>query len=217
MRFSALDVPGPVLVEIEPLGDERGLFARSFCEREFAAAGLPTRFPQWNISVNRCRGTVRGMHFQAPPHEEAKLVRCTHGAIHDVVIDLRAASTTFGLAAAVTLSRENRAALFVPAGFAHGFQTLEDDTEVLYAMSAEYVPDAARGVRWTDPAFQVKWPLPVSVNFRSRPPVPGLGGGIGMMRIQQSRLERIRTPALRITAGSHDSLPPQSSWERLWR
>jgi len=157
------------------------------------------------------------MHFQAPPHEDAKLVRCTHGAIHDVVIDLRAASTTFGLAAAVTLSRENRAALFVPAGFAHGFQTLDDDTEVLYAMSAEYVPDAARGVRWTDPAFQVKWPLPVSVNFRSRPPVPGLGGGIGMMRIQQSRLERIRTPALRITAGSHDSLPPQSSWERLWR
>ena len=180
MRFSPLDVPGPVLVEIEPLGDERGLFARSFCEREFAAAGLPTRFPQWNISVNRCRGTVRGMHFQAPPHEEAKLVRCTHGAIHDVVIDLRAASTTFGLAAAVMLSRENRAALFVPTGFAHGFQTLEDDTEVLYAMSAEYVPDAARRTLGRS-CLSGEMAVACIRHFRSRPPVFGLGGGIGMM------------------------------------
>lgn len=163
MRFRTLDIPGPVLVEIEPHTDERGFFARSYCEQEFAAAGLPIRFPQSNISFNLRRGTVRGMHFQTAPHEEPKLVRCTQGAIHDVVIDLRPGSASHCRAVAVTLTRENRIALYVPPGFAHGFQTLEDDTEVLYAMGEIYVPRAAAGVRWDDPAFSVRWPLPISV------------------------------------------------------
>ena len=163
MRFKQLEVPGPVLIEIEPRADERGFFARSFCATEFAAAGLPTRFPQHNISFNHRCGTVRGMHFQRSPHEEPKLVRCTAGAIHDVVLDLRPASATFGYSVAVRLSRENRAVLYIPSGFAHGFQTLEDDTEVFYVMATEYVAAAASGVRWNDPAFNVCWPLPVSV------------------------------------------------------
>jgi dTDP-4-dehydrorhamnose 3,5-epimerase len=163
MRFKHLEIPGPVLIEIEARGDERGFFARSFCDVEFAAAGLPTRFVQHNISFNYRRGTVRGMHFQSAPYEEPKLVRCTAGAIHDVALDLRSGSTTFGRSVAVRLSEENHAALYIPAGFAHGFQTLEDDTEVFYAMATEYVAAAAGGVRWNDPAFNLCWPLPVSV------------------------------------------------------
>lgn len=163
MRFSALPIKGPVLVEVEPTNDERGFFARIFCEKEFAAAGLPVRFPQANISFNHRRGTLRGMHFQAFPHEESKLVRCARGSIHDVIIDLRGSSPTLGRSVAVTLSEVNNAALFVPPGFAHGFQTLEDNTEVLYFMGADYVPQAAAGVRWDDPAFGIAWPLPVSM------------------------------------------------------
>lgn len=163
MRFEPLTIPGPVLVVPDPHVDVRGLFARSFCEAEFAAAGLPVRFPQHNISFNHRAGTVRGMHYAAAPHRESKLVRCTAGVIHDVAVDLRAGSATFGQAVSATLSASSHAALYIPPGFAHGFQTLQDDTEVLYLMGAVYDQAAARGLRWNDPLFSVSWPLPVSV------------------------------------------------------
>lgn len=163
MIFHAVSLPGAVLIEIERREDERGFFARTFCEREFAAAGLPTHFPQSNVSFNRTRGTVRGMHFQRAPHEEPKLVRCTRGAIYDQIVDLRPDSTTFRKSFGAELSEENRSALYVPPGFAHGFQTLQDGSEVLYMMGEYYVADAAAGVRWNDPAFNLSWPLPISV------------------------------------------------------
>jgi len=163
MRFSPLDIPGLVLVDIEPHADERGFFARSFCVHEFAAAGLPTCFPQENLSFNTREGTVRGMHYAAPPHAEGKLVRCTFGAIHDVVIDLRPHSPHYCRSVGITLSRDRYAALYIPPGFAHGFQTLSDRTEVLYHMETSHAPDAARGVRWNDPVFSILWPMPVTV------------------------------------------------------
>lgn len=163
MKFQPLSLPGAVLVEIAPLSDERGFFARSFCEEEFAAAGLPTRFPQMNLSSNKSKGTVRGMHFQAPPHEEPKLVRCIRGAIHDVIIDLRRQSPTYCQSLGVELNEDNHAGLYVPPGFAHGFQTLADSSVVLYMMGTAYHSESARGVRWNDPAFSVTWPLPISV------------------------------------------------------
>ncbi len=159
MRFVATPLTGAVLVEIEPNRDERGLFARTFCRDEFAAAGLPGEFVQASVSHNLKRGTLRGLHYQAPPHEEPKLVRCTRGAIHDVIVDLRRASPTHCRWFAVELSAENRRALYVPPGFAHGFQTLVDDTEILYQMAERYVADLARGVRWNDPAFAIDWPI----------------------------------------------------------
>lgn len=163
MIFHALSLPGAVLIEIERREDERGFFARTFCEREFAAAGLPTRFPQSNVSFNRVRGTVRGMHFQRAPYDEPKLVRCTRGVIYDQIIDLRPDSPTFRRAFGAELSEDNRTALYVPPGFAHGFQTLQDRSEVLYMMGEFYVANAAAGVRWNDPAFDLSWPLPISV------------------------------------------------------
>ncbi len=162
MRFTALPLPGAVLVGLEPHRDERGLFARSFCEREFAAAGLPTAWPQMNISGNARAGTLRGMHFQHPPYEEPKLVRCVRGAILDVIIDLRPGSATRGQHVSVRLDSKNGDALYVPPGFAHGFQTLMDDTEVLYLMGAMFESAAQDGVRWDDPAFGIAWPLPVA-------------------------------------------------------
>jgi dTDP-4-dehydrorhamnose 3,5-epimerase len=162
MRFTALPLPGAVLVRLEPHRDERGFFARSFCEQEFAAAGLPTAWPQMNISFNARAGTVRGMHFQHPPHEEPKLVRCVRGAIQDVIIDLRPGSATLGQHVSARLDADNGDALYVPPGFAHGFQTLADDTEVLYLMGAMFEPAAQDGVRWDDPAFGIAWPLPVA-------------------------------------------------------
>lgn len=163
MRFEELPLAGAVLVQIEPHADERGLFARTFCEREFAAAGLPSRYPQMNLSFNHVAGTVRGLHFQIAPDEEPKLVRCTQGAIHDIIVDLRRDSPTYCQAIGFDLSAANRSALYIPPGFAHGFQTLEDASEVLYLMGNYFSPESARGVRWDDPAFRISWPKPISV------------------------------------------------------
>jgi dTDP-4-dehydrorhamnose 3,5-epimerase len=144
----------PVLSE-----DERGWFGRVRCEEEFADRGLETRFVQTSLSFNRRRGVLRGMHFQAPPREEAKLVRCVRGAIHDVIVDLRPDSSTFLDHFSAHLSGQNRRALYVPKGFAHGFQALEDETEVLYEISEFYSPELARGFRWNDSTFGIQWPV----------------------------------------------------------
>jgi dTDP-4-dehydrorhamnose 3,5-epimerase len=156
--FKATKLEGAILIEPERREDERGYFARTFCEREFAEHGLCSRFVQCNTSFNRRKGTLRGMHFQAAPHEEAKLVSCTRGAIYDVIIDLRPDSPTLHQHISETLSPDNGKMLYIPEGFAHGFQTLVDDTEVFYQMSEFYYPESARGVRWNDPAFQIEWP-----------------------------------------------------------
>src|ERR1041385_102965 len=156
--FTPLPLSGAYLVELEPRADERGFFARSFCEREFAANGLPVRFPQDNISRNHRAGTLRGMHFQVAPHREAKLVRVGRGAIHDVIVDLRPTSPTHLEWLGVELSAENGRALFVPEGFAHGFITLADETDVHYQMTEFYRPDGARALRWNDPRIGIRWP-----------------------------------------------------------
>ena len=159
LQFIPTDLAGLMIVAIEAREDERGLFARTFCRDEFRAAGLPDVFVQCNISFNAHAGTLRGMHFQAEPYEEEKLVRCTVGAIFDVSVDLRPGSATYGRWQGVELTQTNRRALFVPGGFAHGFVTLTDGAEVFYQMSTPYVAEAARGVRWNDPAFAIKWPI----------------------------------------------------------
>jgi dTDP-4-dehydrorhamnose 3,5-epimerase len=161
MIFTPTRLAGLWLVEIEPRVDERGHFARTWCAREFAEHGLDTRLAQASVSFNRRRGTLRGMHFQHPPHAEVKLVRCTRGALWDVAIDLRPDSPTYCGWQGFELTAENAAALYIPEGFAHGFQTLADDTEVFYQMSTFYAPEAAAGVRYDDPAFGIDWPLPV--------------------------------------------------------
>lgn len=158
MIFHPTELDGAWVIELERLEDERGFFARSFSRDEFEARGLDARVVQCNVSFNKKRGTLRGMHYQVAPHAEVKLVRCTAGALHDVIIDLRPASPTFKRHVGVVLSADNRRTLYVPEGFAHGFQTLEDDTEVCYQVSAPYQPSAARGVRWNDPAFGIVWP-----------------------------------------------------------
>jgi dTDP-4-dehydrorhamnose 3,5-epimerase len=158
MRFIATDIPGAYLLELEPFHDERGMFARIWCEEELAEHGLTSSLSQCSISRNTRAGTLRGLHFQGPPHEEAKLVRCTRGAIYDVVLDLRADSPAHGTWFAAELTAENGSGLYVPEGCAHGFQTLVDDTEVLYLISRPYVPAAATGVRWDDSAFAIAWP-----------------------------------------------------------
>jgi dTDP-4-dehydrorhamnose 3,5-epimerase len=163
MIFSETKLPGAYLIEPQRLADERGFFARTWCRREFEAHGLDASLAQCNISFNRQAGTLRGMHYQVAPSAEAKLVRCTMGAIYDVIIDLRPGSPTFLQHIGVELTVENRAMLFIPEGFAHGFQTLADSTEVSYQMSEFYAPEHARGVRWDDPAFGIVWPLPVSI------------------------------------------------------
>jgi dTDP-4-dehydrorhamnose 3,5-epimerase len=151
---------GACVIELDRLGDERGFFARSFDRDEFAAHGLKSDFVQCNVSFNGKRGTLRGLHYQASPHEEAKLVRCTRGAIFDVIVDLRKVSGTYLQWIGVELTAENHRMLYVPEGFAHGFQTLEDASEVFYQMSEVFRPEAARGVRWNDPALGITWPLP---------------------------------------------------------
>ena len=158
MIFRSTAIGGVWIVEPEGHVDERGLFARTWCAREFAEHGLADCFVQGSVSHNPRRGTLRGLHYQAEPHAEAKLVRCTRGAIYDVALDLREQSPTFRQHVGVVLDAANRLALYVPEGCAHGFQTLEDDTEVLYQMSAFHAPEAARGVRWDDPAFAIPWP-----------------------------------------------------------
>jgi dTDP-4-dehydrorhamnose 3,5-epimerase len=171
--FHATEIPGVVVVDIERREDERGFFARTFCREEFAAQGMVTEFVQCSISYNRRRGTLRGMHFQAEPYGEAKLVRCSRGAIFDVALDLRPQSPAFKRWVGVELNDENGRMLYLPKGCAHGFQTLVDDSEVLYHISEFYHPEASAGVRWDDPAFGIKWPLDaaasLSVSDRLRP------------------------------------------------
>lgn len=158
MRFRETGLDGAWLVEPEPAEDERGLFARTWCEREFAQHGIVARFVQCSTSFNRLANTLRGMHYQAPPAEEEKLVRCTRGAIFDVIVDLRRDSATRLRWFGAELSADNRMALYIPKGFAHGFKTLADASEVYYEISAFYDPAVARGVRWNDPAFGIRWP-----------------------------------------------------------
>ena len=160
MRFQPLALEGLVLVSPERRPDERGYFARTFCEDEFAAHGLPARFPQANASFNARRGTLRGLHWQEAPFPEGKLVRCVRGAVLDVAVDIRAGSATRGRWVGLELSAANGDALYIPPGFAHGFQTLHDETELAYLMTERYHGDLARGLRWDDPALGIAWPLP---------------------------------------------------------
>lgn len=163
MRFIPTSLAGAYVIEPEPISDERGFFARTWCHTEFADHGLNPNLVQCNISYNKKRGTLRGMHYQKAPHAEAKLVRCTQGALYDVIIDLRKGSDTFAQWFGVELTAQNRKALYVPEGFAHGFITLQDDTEVLYQMSEFFHAESAAGVRWDDPAIRISWPGSISV------------------------------------------------------
>ncbi len=163
MNFSETPLPGVFLIDVEPREDERGFFARTFCRREFEEHGLESNLVQCSLSFNRLRGTIRGVHFQRSPWQEVKLVRCTAGAIFDVIIDLRADSPTFLKYFTVELSAANRRTLYVPKNVAHGFQTLADATEVTYQMTEFYAPSSGTGLRWNDPLFAVPWPLPASV------------------------------------------------------
>jgi len=158
MKFHETKLPGMFEIHLEPLGDERVFFARSWCQHEFELHGLNPVTVQCNISFNEKQGTLRGLHYQAEPHPEAKVVRCTQGSIYDVVVDLRAQSPTFKKWVGLSLSAANRRMIYVPEGFAHGFLTLEDRTEIFYQMSEFYHPELSRGVRWDDPAFQIAWP-----------------------------------------------------------
>lgn len=158
MLFTEIELAGAFVVELERREDDRGFFARAWCEDEFAAQGLDTRVSQCNLSFNERQGTLRGMHYQVAPHAEVKVVRCTQGAVYDVIVDLRPGSPTYRRWTAVELSAENRRLLYVPEGFAHGYQTLEDATETFYQVSVPYTPEAERGVRWDDPAFSIEWP-----------------------------------------------------------
>jgi dTDP-4-dehydrorhamnose 3,5-epimerase len=167
MIFTESTLAGAYTIELIRLQDERGFFARTYCAAEFAARGLPAEMPQCSVSFNQRKGTLRGLHFQAPPHAEDKLVRCTAGAIFDVIVDLRAASPTWGRWFGTELTADNRRSLFIPKGFAHGFITLCEDTEVLYMISVPYVPGFDRGVRWNDPALAIDWPIePVHIAAR---------------------------------------------------
>ena len=163
MRFIEMNLPGSYVLDLEPKPDERGFFARTFCVREFEVYGLKPTVAQCNLSSNHRRGTVRGMHYQIAPATEAKLVRCTRGAIYDVIIDLRPDSPTYLRHVGVELSADNRRAVYVPEMFAHGYQTLTDDVEVLYQVSEFYTPAAERGIRYDDPGFAIAWPLPVHI------------------------------------------------------
>jgi dTDP-4-dehydrorhamnose 3,5-epimerase len=174
MIFTETRLAGAYLLEPERIGDERGFFARTWCRDEFERHGLNTRLVQCNISYNVRRGTLRGMHYQVKPHEEAKLVRCTRGAIYDVIVDLRTGSPTYRGWVGAELTVENRRMLYIPEGFAHGFQTLEDESEVFYQMSELFHPQAARGVRYDDAALGISWPLDVAImseKDRSYPPL----------------------------------------------
>jgi len=159
MKFIETGLKRAYIIEIEPISDDRGFFARSWCEQEFKNYGLNAHLVQCNISFNAKKATLRGMHYQIKPHEETKLVRCTQGSIYDVIIDLRPESATFKQWFGVELTAKNHKMLYIPEGFAHGFQTLEDDTEVFYQMSEFYHPECARGMRFDDPSFGIKWLL----------------------------------------------------------
>jgi dTDP-4-dehydrorhamnose 3,5-epimerase len=172
MIFTETRLKGAFVIEPEKVEDKRGFFARTWCQHEFANRGLNPCIAQCSISFNLKRGTLRGMHYQVAPYEEAKVVRCISGAIYDVIIDLRPQSPTFTEWLAVELNAENRRMLYVPEGFAHGFQTLEDNTEIFYQISEFYAPEYARGVRWDDSAFGIQWPLadrPISIRDQTFP------------------------------------------------
>lgn len=158
MIFTETILKGAFVIEPEPIRDERGMFARTWCQKEFEAQGLNATWVQNNISVNTRKGTFRGMHYQLAPHEEVKLVQCTMGAIYDVIVDLRPASPTYCQQVSIVLSAENRLILYIPAKFAHGFLTLQDKTEVFYHMSEFHTPGFSRGFRWDDSAFHIEWP-----------------------------------------------------------
>lgn len=163
MIFTEAVLTGAFVIDPEPVEDERGMFARTWCQKEFEAQGLNVRWVQSNISVNHRKGTLRGMHYQVAPHEEVKLIRCTMGAIYDVIVDLRATSPTYRHHVGMVLSAENHRTLYIPKQFAHGFLTLTDSSEVSYHMSEFYAPSSARGFRWDDPTFRIEWPEPFTV------------------------------------------------------
>src|SRR5271170_1470717 len=163
MIFTESPLTGAFVVDLERLGDERGFFARSYCAEEFSANGLGPELRQCSVSYNARKGTLRGMHYQCAPHEEHKLVRCTSGAIFDVIVDIRASSPTYRRWFGEELTADNRRSLFIPPGFAHGFVTLSDHAEVYYMISVAHAPQCSRGLRWNDPAFAIEWPLPPAV------------------------------------------------------
>ncbi len=163
MRFTPLPIAGGFRIEVERREDDRGFFARTFCADEFRANGLVTDFVQRSVSVNLRRGTLRGMHYQAPPHSETKIVRCTAGAAFDVLVDLRRGSPTFGCWHGETISAESRVMIYIPRGCAHGFQTLADATELYYEITPSYVPGAARGIAFDDPEIGIQWPLATTI------------------------------------------------------
>jgi dTDP-4-dehydrorhamnose 3,5-epimerase len=180
MIFTDTGLPGAWLIDPEKLEDERGFFARTFCREEFSAHGLNPKISQCSLSYNRSQGTLRGMHYQAPPHEEEKLVTCVRGAAYDVIIDLRADSPTFCRWFGVELEADSYRMLYVPRGFVHGFQTLKDHTSIFYQISEFYHPECARGIRWDDPAFGITWPSPpavISDKDRSIPDYHGESNG----------------------------------------
>ncbi len=163
MKFTETKLKGAFIIEIEKLSDERGFFARSWCRKEFEDHGLISRLVQTNVSYNRKKGTLRGMHYQIAPYQECKLIRCTRGAIYDVIIDLRPDSATYKQWTGVKLTADNYSMLYVPEDFAHGFLTLTDNTEITYQVSQFYKPGSEKGIRFDDPAFNIQWPLEVSV------------------------------------------------------
>ena len=179
MIFTAAPLSGAYLIDLERLTDERGFFARSYCSEEFAARGLAPELRQCSVSYNARKGTLRGLHYQGAPHEEHKLVRCTAGAIFDVIVDIRRASPTYRRWFGAELSFDNRRALFIPPGFAHGFLSLTDETEVYYMISVGHAPQFSRGFRWNDPAFGIEWPVPpavISARDDGYPLMDGEGG-----------------------------------------
>ena len=169
MTFTELPIAGAFLIGLEQKSDERGFFGRVFCREEFGGCGLKADFVQVNDSYNLKKGTLRGMHYQLPPSAEVKVVRCIRGAVFDVVLDLRKDSPTFGQSHGAELSAENRQVMYVPEGCAHGFVTLQDDTELIYFVTQFYDPKTERGIRWNDPRFKIQWPVsPVVISERDR-------------------------------------------------
>lgn len=188
MIFEETALPGAYRIRLERHGDDRGFFARAFCREEFAEHGLENDVVQANLSLSRHRGTLRGLHFQLPPAAEVKMVRCIRGAVYDVILDLRPESPTYGDWIGVELDDDDREMLYVPEGFAHGFQTLTDDAEVFYMVTAAYAPERERGVRYDDPRFGVEWPLEITEisekdrswdDYEPEPALEGLYGGSG--------------------------------------
>lgn len=169
MKFTQATIKGAYLIELEKREDERGFFARAFCEKEFASHGLSSHVVQVNNSLSRRKGTLRGMHYQLAPKAETKVVRCLRGALYDIILDIRKDSPTFGMTFGAELSAANRKMMYVPKGFAHGFITLEDDTEALYFVDEFYSPEFERCIRWNDPRFDIKWPAqPVVISQKDR-------------------------------------------------